>query len=193
MRNRMRWVGTFVLLASWATCGVAVAVPPKVNDEANFFSAGAQEQANQKIKTLQKDCRKDLLIETIPSVPTNLPEKIKSLETSKMFVELGKTRAQSSEVKGVYVLICRKPPQIVVNVDEATQRNGFTNDQRKALIKTIKESLEAKQPDQALQRTVDAVDASIRASLAKPGGAVVKTASPITAPWSNAAAAPCPT
>ena len=58
MRNRTRWVGMLVLLASLATCGVALAVPPKVNDEANFFSANAQEQANQKIKRSRRTARR---------------------------------------------------------------------------------------------------------------------------------------
>jgi hypothetical protein len=165
MKSRTRWMGMLAMLASLGVCGVALAVPPKVNDEADFFSVNAKDQADQKIKALQKDCQKDLLIETIPSVPTNLPAQIKSLESTKMFVELAKTRAQASAVKGVYVLVCKKPPQIVVHVDEATQRKGFTNEQRKALIRTIREALEAKQPDLALQQIVNTVDARIRASV----------------------------
>ena len=70
MRNLIR--RTLLICLTAAGCLAAVsarAVGPEVRDNAGLFSAATVKQADETIRNIQRDFRKDLLVETFAGVP----------------------------------------------------------------------------------------------------------------------------
>ena len=65
-----------------AVCALSIvsarAVGPEVRDNAGIFSAPAVKQAEEAIRNLQRDFRKELLVETFASVPDSRTKLVKN-------------------------------------------------------------------------------------------------------------------
>ena len=84
----LRWLSTAAVAVSVIGAGSAqAAVAPRVVDESKFFSAGAIEKADQKIKEIDRDYKKDLLVETLPAIPEKLQLQFKEQGKQKFFAQ----------------------------------------------------------------------------------------------------------
>lgn len=151
-----------LVVASWAYGAV-----PRVSDEGKFFSADAITKANQKIKDIQRVYRKDLLIETVPSVPTALERRFKELGAKDFFIEWTRRRAEEAGVKGIYILISKKPGHLQIEVDQQTRNQGFGLDDRDALAKKMVALFGQKNNDGALLEAVGFVETKLAVKLGK--------------------------
>lgn len=126
MRNTRALVFAVISCAFLASSAAAVA--PEIKDDAKFFSAETVKKANEQIKDIARKHGFDLLVETFDTVPGDQAAKVKALEPderTKFFQNWAKDRINHHVVNGVYVLICRQPPHIRVEVtDKATARFG---------------------------------------------------------------------
>ena len=138
-----------------------------VNDEGGFFSPGAVEKADAKIDEIRRDCGKGLLIDTVASVPESQQAKYNELGKKEFFVAWARQRAEEARVKGIYILICRKPAHVQVEIDRPTLAKAFTADDRERLLKRMLPLLREKQNDAALLQTVDFVAATLRANVGR--------------------------
>jgi hypothetical protein len=138
-----------------------------VNDEGGFFSPGAVEKAEAKIDEIRRDYGKGMLIDTVANVPENQQAKYNELGKKDFFVAWARQRAEEARAKGIYILICRKPAHVQVEIDRATRANAFTADDRERLLKRMIPLLREKQNDAALLQTVDLVAATLRANLGR--------------------------
>ena len=154
-----------------AVAGLAsAAVTPRVSDDAKFFSPGAVEQANQKIREIYRDYGKDLLIETVLRVPADLQPKYKALGKTKFFADWAARRAEDSGCKGIYVLLCKTPGHLQIEVGRLTRQRGFTLEDRNRLVQKMLPLLvkkDQKNNDAALALAVDTIESTLRASLGK--------------------------
>jgi hypothetical protein len=99
--------------------GRAAAVVPVIKDEGKFFSPEAVKKANEEIRAIYQRFGKDLLIETFPAVPNDQAEKVAAMsrdERAKYFEHWARERAEAEVVRGVYILVCRKPSHLQVQV-----------------------------------------------------------------------------
>jgi uncharacterized membrane protein YgcG len=120
MPHRGRWVvGLIALSLCLVLVAGANAVAPVVKDDAKLFSAEAVKKANEQIREIYQKFDRDLLVETYASVPADDVEKVKKMdkeERAKYFQKWAIERAKETVVNGVYVLICKEPTYLYVEV-----------------------------------------------------------------------------
>jgi hypothetical protein len=107
-------VGVCLLLISRAG-----AVAPQIRDDGKFFSPDAVKKADEQIRDLYAKYRKDVLIETFPSVPADQLEKVKAMDQkqkSEYFHKQAEDRAKQRAVNGIYILITREPKYLYVQI-----------------------------------------------------------------------------
>lgn len=164
--------------AALAACLLAVstsfAVAPRVNDGAKFFSDAAVEAANQKIKRISTEFKKDLVIDTVASVPADMQAKFKEQGKTKFFREWSNKRAMDASVNGVYILICREPGHVQVEAGDATRRsNAFNDADRARVVQRMTEAFKEKKFDAGLTAAVDTVYSTFQERLPRKATAPV--------------------
>lgn len=160
-----------VSLSIWLISGgLALAMTQQINDEGKFFSPAAIDKANQKIRDIYRDYGKDLLIETVARLPHDLQERYKALGKRKFFVDWAVKRAEESGCKGVYVLVCKSPGYLQIEVGRATRERGFTLGDRERLVEKMRPLLgkkDRKSNDEALMLAVNTIESTLRSNLEK--------------------------
>ena len=163
-RNTLR--GLFLLSA---VAGVLLAANPAfavdVKDDGEFFSKSALEKANGQIADLKKEYSKDLYIETLKSVPADKAdefEKMDKADRARFFVKWSGERATAAKVKGIYVLITKKPGHVEIQVDRQTREHGFGANESKQLRAKFVDGLQHKEPDKALLDAVEYVKQTLK-------------------------------
>ena len=152
----------------------AVALTPQVKDEAKFFSAEAVQKADRLIREIKDRHGKDLLIETFPTVPDDRAEKVKHMDRSergRFFEEWARERARQEGVNGVYVLICKEPGHVQVEVGNETRQRAFTVEDRDRLRDILVKAFKAKEYDQGLLDGVEYVRDTVQKNLGERGRA----------------------
>lgn len=175
MKLLPRWLPVLAVVAGGLLSGrpafgtAAAAVAPTIKDEAKLFSEDARDKANQKLRQIYRDYHKDLLIETFPEVPKDLQKDLADKGKDKFFADWALHKAREADVNGVYVLICKHPGHVQVEVGNETRKKAFTLDNRSKLIKTLVENFRDKKYDQGLTEGVDYVASTLRENLGPPG------------------------
>lgn len=137
----------------------AWAVAPEIKDDAKIFSPEAVKKANDLIREIARKHGRDLMVETFVTVPGNQADKVRELpagEKTKFFRNWSKDRIDYHAVNGVYVLICKEPTFLWVEVSEksvGTFGGQFGGELGKMLQKDFRE----KQFDEGLLRAVKQV------------------------------------
>lgn len=152
-----RKLGLWVLVTAGslliATPVALAALTPEVVDAAGFFGANATREANQVIKEIKDRYHKDLLIETYKTVPADKEAMFKDLDKrgqDRFFAEWGRDRAKFREVNGIYILICRDPGHLQIEVGNETEKRVFTLRDRDHLKDLMLEAFKKKDYDRAL-------------------------------------------
>ena len=146
----------------------ARAVGPEVRDNAGLFSARAVKQADAAIRNIQKDYRKDLLVETFPGVPEGRTEDY-TRDREGFFSNFVRERAQAARLDGIYVLVMKEPPphrfRIQVGVGQATRQRAFTPMDRDELVRLFQSSFRDDKYDDGLRNAVAFVERTLRSNL----------------------------
>lgn len=148
---------SFATLAlALALAGRAAAVAPEIKDEGKFFSPEAVKKANEEIRQISRKFDRDLLVETYATVPGNQVEKVKGLsreERNKFFQTWATERAEAAVVNGVYILVCKEPPHLQVEVSSKA-RTALGNDGREKLIEVLISKFRDKKYDEGLVEAI---------------------------------------
>jgi uncharacterized protein len=164
----------------------ALAASSGVRDEARFFSPDAVDQANQIIQQINERHGKDLLIETFPQIPPDMKSQFDQLGKDPFFEQWARTRFQSQGVDGVYLLVCRNPGHIQLEVGDKTRLRLFTLVDRNRGTGILLSAFRNKQYDQGLLQFVRFVQQRMDANASAAGSGAV-------APNSNYPPSPYPT
>ena len=149
----------FTLTLLLAMQGRAAAVAPEIKDEAKFFSAEAIKKANEQILEIARKFERDLLIETVAGVAAESQEKVKSMskeERSKFFDTWAKERAEKVAVNGVYILVCKEPSYVQIELYPKS-RGPLDNQLRTKLREILVEQFRDKKFDEGLLAAVKMV------------------------------------
>ena len=130
-----------ILAVCWAAALPVAAAVPRVNDEGKFFSPVAVERADRKISDIAREFRKELLVETVPGIPDRLQEKYKELGKKAFFEGWAFQRGKDAGLNGIYILICKAPSHLQVEVGHATRQRAFTLEDRDRLVRKMAELL----------------------------------------------------
>ena len=179
----MWWLAVVACLVS---AGQARAVGPEVRDNAGLFSPAAVQQADAAIQKIQRELRKDLLIETFPGVPQDRQADY-SRNREEFFTGFVRERAQAARLDGIYVLMMKEAPphklRIQVGMGEATRQRAFLASDRDQLVRLLQTKFREEKYDEGLTAAVALVDRTVRSHLngAAPAGATrpVASAAPI--------------
>jgi uncharacterized membrane protein YgcG len=151
-----------------ALASLAVAVAPVVRDDAHFFSDDARKQADRKLRDIYRDYGKDLLIETFAEIPADREEAFKREGKEGFFGTWARDRAKEEVVNGVYVLICKKPPHLQIEVGTHTRQKAFTLGNRDKLLHLLLDHFREKKYDEALTEGVKFFADTLRENLGPP-------------------------
>jgi uncharacterized protein len=146
------------------TTSLAASAAPQVKDDAGFFSESAIRKANEGIREIERRFHKDLLIETFLTPPDDEANKVRQMdkaERERFFNEWALRRARDEGVNGIYVLICKAPAHLEVEVGNKTRQQAFTMANRDHLRDLLAERFRAKEYDRGLLEAVDYVRDSI--------------------------------
>jgi len=128
-----------------------------VSDQAGFFSAEAVQQANQKISVLQNKYKKDVLIETFQTVPTEKRGDYSPARKNQFFANWLRERAQAAGVNGIHILITRDPSHLQVGVAGKAAQQGFGPDDRDRVRDSMLQHFRKKEYDQGLRAALDTI------------------------------------
>ena len=171
-RTRVLFALPLAALFGLTVVSRAFAVAPEIKDEAKMFSAEAVKKANEQIKDIARKHHLDLLVETFTTVPGDQVAKVKDLpreERVKFFQTWAKDRMNHHVVNGVYVLICKEPPFVRVEVSDGTiarQRFGtaFGGEMGKMFLEEFRE----KRFDEGLLKAVKMTQDKLGETKTKP-------------------------
>jgi uncharacterized membrane protein YgcG len=160
-----QWLSCLVAGAFWLlAAGPLWAVAPEIKDEGHFFSEAAVKKANQQIHDIARDFQRDLLIETYASAPKEQADKLKTPEERKKFFHnWALERIQATAVNGVYVLACKEPPHVQVEITTGADA-VFDRSARDKLVQAILTEFRAHRFDAGLEAAVNLVRQQLVAS-----------------------------
>lgn len=152
-------VRKFILLAlvSLGICAAAPlvhAAPEGVRDHAGFFSPQAVRDADQEIKRIKQIHGKDLLIETYSGIPEDQKDRFRTEDKNKFFSDWVMQRARAENISGVYILICKAPARLDIEVVRETQKQVFTIADRNRLRDLLLSRFKAGEYDAGLSEGV---------------------------------------
>jgi uncharacterized membrane protein YgcG len=163
MNRRLLWL---LLLAIFFEClflfgfSEAVFVAPEIRDDGKFFSPAAVKKADETICDIYRRHDRDVLIETIASVPAADLEYVKAMDASQRagyFLKWAKERSAARVVNGAYILLCKEPRHLLVGVDEK-QPHKFPTGTREAIEKTLMTEFREGRFDQGLEQALKLIE-----------------------------------
>ncbi len=132
----------------------------KIQDDAGFFSPKTVSQASKDIIEFHHRFQKDLVIETFLTPPLDKKELLENAAPeakNKIFSDWMHERLRTFKFDGIYILICREPARIQVEVTSGTMQKAFTAKDRDQLVALLITHFKAKEYDKALDETLDQV------------------------------------
>ncbi len=134
----------FTLLGLAAPLNAQTRANP-VDDQAGFFSKAAIEQAQTEIAKIQRQFKKEVVIETV--VEVKLPKDIDANDktaVNRYMDEWARKRFDNDKVNGVFVVIVEKPAKVRVRLGNVTAKSGlFRNEDLKELDNKVIAGLKA--------------------------------------------------
>src|SRR6201999_3806156 len=146
----------------------------EVRDDAGFFTPETVSQANEVVREIKQDSKKDLLIETFGHVPESKRHEATSHDPkvrARCFAQWAEERARDEGLNGIYVLITREPGHVEVAVGNHT-RAVFPDEERHRLAQILLNHFKHKEYDAGLLDGVRYVRSALAAA-PRAGGATV--------------------
>ncbi len=158
----------FAFLASgMAAAAQPEAAGPRVNDQAGLFSKSAVEQATRKIQDIQRRFNVDIVIDTVASVPNDMKAQFDA-NPAIFFRDWAVIRGDDEGAKGIYVLICKEPLYLQIELHPSVSGKAFKNYQRDTLVKKMLAANAG--PDAALLEMVNRIASTVEINLKEPEG-----------------------
>ncbi len=135
-----------------------------IRDNGGFFSESTKTEATRKISDIERQYKKDLVIETFKEIPEDIKLGVDLADKaamSRLFEQWAVKQAKQQKVNGVYVLISKEPAHLQIIVGNDTLNKAFTLVDRDTLASLMLSKLRKKQNDEALTEGVNFVFATM--------------------------------
>ncbi len=162
---------SLIFAGTLATLVAGPAIPAhsaEISDDAGFFSRRALDKANSELAALRREYGKDVRIESFDSVPAGKSDEVAKMERSeraRFFDKWARDRATAEHVKGIYILICRHPGHVQVEVDRQTRGQGFGDSERDKVRDLLLAGFKHKDYDKTLLDSVDYIRDTMKKKL----------------------------
>lgn len=158
-----RWIPSLVALGCLVVTGTALAVfPPPVKDDGKFFTKDGLDRANKKIREIYEKYKKDVVVETQTALSAEQEKQLKEDGNTKYFGKMARERSEALGLNGVFILLLKKPRDLTIHMDPATQKGMFTTADRKKVIDKIVARFREEEFDKGLLDGLDAIDAAFK-------------------------------
>jgi hypothetical protein len=153
-----------------------------IRDGGEFFSAGTLEKAEALIGRIGRRFGKQVRVETFKAVPPAMQQELTPENRGRLFNEWATSRALELRVRGVYVLICKQPGRIQIEVGDDTARRLFPMADRNRLVEIMLGKFRERRFDTGLLEGLDYVESAMKTNagggnrLTSPDGRVVVVA-----------------
>ncbi|MFN0055911.1 MAG: TPM domain-containing protein [Planctomycetales bacterium] len=162
-----------LVLGSVVAVGNTTVQGMEIRDGGEFFSQKTRDKANSQIDALQKDHALGLRIVTVKGVPASQVEEVERMEgadRARFFEKWGREMATSEQVRGIFILVCRNPGYVQVEVDRQSRERGFGTTERQELRNKLVAGMRNKDPDQGLLEGVEYVSHIAKTRLKQASG-----------------------
>ena len=132
-----------------------------MKDPAGFFTPATVQQANTEIRELKKRYGYDIVVETIKALPEEQNQLIQGKNAAardQVFEDWLRQRARNAGVNGVFMLICKAPPHLQVDVAPEVKAKTFPE----ADVKRVRDLLVARFKDKEFDQGLLAALAQIQ-------------------------------
>lgn len=149
----------FVVTTLFGT-SISLAGLGAVRDNGVFFSDSAKSEATRRISEIEREYKKDLVIETFKEIPEEIKQGVELTDKAalgRLFEQWTVKQAKQQKVNGVYILLTKEPAHIQIVVGNDTQKKAFTLMDRTNLTSLMLNKLRKKQNDEALLEGVNFV------------------------------------
>lgn len=164
LSNRKNSITTTGLVAALMWFAPAVVRAAEITDGGGFFSAEALATANKSLRELENQSGREVRIETFAAVPTDKVEAVAKMDAKQreaFFSKWVHERAEATQSRGIFVLICREPSHLNLWAGTPIQRAGFGAAQAKTVKEAMLTRLKAKEFDKALTEGVTQLSTTI--------------------------------
>lgn len=154
-----------IALVCLASAARAENSPASIRDDAGLFQPASIARAEQGIAEIRETFDRNLFVRTIASAPTkqrSLFPFLRTPEVNRRLEEQARTYADESGVRGIYVVICKRPRDVHVIVRPEGDP-GFTRHDAEALRRMLARRLADRGPDAALLALVEQVQVLLQA------------------------------
>lgn len=153
LNKRMNSIMTTGLVAAILWLAPAVVRAAEISDGGGFFSAEAIATANQSLRDLKQKSGHEVRIETFAVAPAEKIEALGKMDAKQREAFFSKwvfDRAEATQSRGIFVLICRDPSHLNLWAGTPIQKAGFGAAQAKTVKEVMLTRLKAKEYDKAL-------------------------------------------
>lgn len=164
-----------------ALAAVCLAVAPlsstfavDIVDGGKFFSPQTIESANRKIAELEQRHATEIRIESFAAVPAADQARVAAMDKTaraKYFSQWLHDCAVAEKAKGVFLLICREPGHLRIDVTASLRGRGFGNSARDAVTEVMRVGFGRKEYDAALLGGLEQLDRQLGRLSAKSAAA----------------------
>jgi uncharacterized membrane protein YgcG len=133
-----------------------------VHDNGSFFSASGKATADAMIERIQQHSRFPILVETFAVVPADMQEQFAKQARKEFFQDWAKDRANEDGGQGIYVLVCKSPAHIEVQLGSAA-KTALHGDKTDNLLDAMVTRFRKKHYDEGLMDLLKDVEIDLHA------------------------------
>jgi uncharacterized membrane protein YgcG len=136
---------------------LANAVAPEVKDKAHFFKDETVRKLDGLTREISKEFDRDVVIETVLAVPADQLARVKAMSTedrTRFFNNWCSDRAEATVTHGVYILICKDPPHLALEITDRA-RPAFGQDGRDKMLAPLLKAFKEQHYDDGIVAAVE--------------------------------------
>jgi hypothetical protein len=134
---------------------------PRIVDAGGFFKAESVEAATKAIQEIKSSTNRDVVIETFAAIPDAERVRFNQLDRdgqTKFVADWANKRAKDLNVKGVYLLACRKPGKFYVT----SAGQGVTQETVQRVRKRVEDAFRQGKFDDGLAGVIEIIQSDLR-------------------------------
>lgn len=130
----------------------ASAVAPEVKDKAHFFQDETVRKVDLIARQIARDFNRDFVVETVLSVPADQKERVKAMsaaDRTRFFSNWCTDRAEATVTHGVYILVCKDPAHLAIEITKESQA-AFGKEGYDKMLANLLKALHEKRSDEGI-------------------------------------------
>ena len=131
---------------------LAQAVAPEAKDKAHFFKDETIHKLDGLTREISKEFDRDVVIESVLAVPADQLARVKAMSSedrTRFFNNWCADRAEATVTRGVYILICKDPPHLALEITDRA-KSAFGQDGRDKMLSPLLKAFREQHYDEGI-------------------------------------------